>query len=115
MSDPVRYFFDQHMPSAVARGLTRRGVDVLTAQDAGRCSLPDEDHVRFATASGRVIVTFDTDYLVLAAGCLANGEPFSGIVWCPEQKYSYGELISELHTLHGVFTAADMLNHVEYL
>ena len=46
-------------------GLRRRGIDVLTAQDAGRCGTPDPDQLTFAAAEGRVLVTFDTDFLAL--------------------------------------------------
>jgi hypothetical protein len=115
VDDPVRFFFDQHMPAGISRGLLRRGVDVLTAQAAGRCGLPDDQQFRFATSVGRVIVTFDTDYLALAAAALTAGESFAGVAWCPEKKYGYGELIQQLMSVHGVFTPDDMQNHVEYL
>ncbi len=49
---------DQHFPGPVSRALARRGVDVLTAQEADRCGLPDTDQLTFATANGRVLVTF---------------------------------------------------------
>jgi hypothetical protein len=32
---------DQHYVGPVSRALVRHGIDVLTAQDAGRCGLPD--------------------------------------------------------------------------
>ena len=49
MAEPVRYYFDQHYPSAVAKALRHRGINVLTAQEAGRCSarrhrlVPDDE------------------------------------------------------------------------
>jgi hypothetical protein len=52
---------DQHVPAAVTRGLRERGVDVLTAQDAGRCGVADAERLQFATADQRVMVTFDPD------------------------------------------------------
>jgi hypothetical protein len=39
----------------------------------------------------------------------------SGIVWCPATKYGIGELVKLLVLLHGVVTAGEMHNHVEYL
>ena len=65
MAEPIQLFFDQHYPSAVSRALRQRGIDVLTAQGAGRCGLPDPDQLQFATANERVMVTFDSDYLAL--------------------------------------------------
>lgn len=62
MAEPIRFFFDQHIWASVAQGLRRQGIDVLTAQDAGRCGLPDPDQLAFATAEDRVMVSFDPDY-----------------------------------------------------
>jgi predicted nuclease of predicted toxin-antitoxin system len=56
---------DQHFPVAVTDGLRRLGIDVLTTQDAGRCGLPDADQLAFAATEGRVMVTFDSDFLAL--------------------------------------------------
>jgi predicted nuclease of predicted toxin-antitoxin system len=109
--EPIRFYFDQHMQGALVRGLRLRGLDVLTAQDAGRCGLADPDQLAFATADGRVMVTFDTDYLALHQ----TGTPHNGIIWCPATKHSVGELIRLLRRLHGVMDRDSMLNHVEYL
>jgi len=117
VADPVSFFFDQHMPSAAADGLRRHGADVLTAHEAGRCGLPDEKQIRFATAADRVVVTHDEDYLVWAADFLGRGEAFAGIVYCDLDKYLKrpGRLTRDLVTLYGVFTTDDMRDHVEYL
>jgi predicted nuclease of predicted toxin-antitoxin system len=111
VADPIRFFFDQHVPSAVARGLRQHGIDVLTAQDAGRCGFSDPDQLAFATAQGRVLMTFDTDFLTLAAG----GVTHAGIAWCPAVKYTVGQLIDALLLLHGVLDRDVMHDHVEYL
>src|SRR5262245_42615306 len=99
------------MSHALTSGLRARGIDVLTALETGRCGLPDADQLAFATAEGRVMVSFDTDYLALHG----TGVPHAGIAWCPETKYSVGRLIDALALVHFVLTADDMLNHVEYL
>ena len=44
MAEPVRFYLDQHIASLVANGLRQRGVDVLTADEADRCGLPDADY-----------------------------------------------------------------------
>jgi len=111
MAEPIRFYFDQHVPAPVTQGLRHRGIDVLTAQDAGRCGLPDSDQLQFALAEGRVLMTFDPDFLALAAG----GAQHAGVAWCPATKYTIGQLISALLLLHGVLDRAAMLNPVEYL
>jgi hypothetical protein len=102
---------DQHIPGPASKGLRRHGIDILTAQDASRCSVPDPDLLAFATAEERVLVTFDSDFLALHQ----SGVSHMGIAWCPEQKYSIGELIQALLLVHGVLDRDAMRNHVEYL
>jgi predicted nuclease of predicted toxin-antitoxin system len=117
VAEPIRYYFDEHMPNAAATGLRTRGIDVLTAAECGRLTLPDDDHLRFATAERRVVVTHDEDFLTLAADFLTRGEPFGGIAFCLPTRYqgNVGRLLRALVVLHGRLTADDMLNHVEYL
>lgn len=117
MIDPIRYFFDEHLPNGAAAGLRARGIDVLTAGEAGRLTYPDDEQLRFATANGRVMTTHDADYLTLASEFLANGEPFAGVAYCLPKKYQgdVGRLVHALISLHARLTATDMLNHVEYL
>jgi hypothetical protein len=102
---------DQHVPAAVTQGLRQRGVDVRTTQDAGRCGSPDADQLQFATADARVMVTFDPDYLALHA----SGLPHAGVAWCPERKYSIGQILNALLLVHAVLDRDDMRNHAEYL
>jgi predicted nuclease of predicted toxin-antitoxin system len=111
LAEPIRYFMDEHYPAPVTQGLRRLGIDVLTAQDAGRTGLPDPDQLAFATAENRVLVTFDSDYLALHH----SGIDHAGIAWCREQKYAVGMLIQLLQLLHGVSDRDQMRNRVEYL
>jgi hypothetical protein len=111
VADPIRFFFDQHIPLAVTHGLRQRGIDVLTAQETDRCGLPDPEQLAFATVEERVVVTFDTDFLALHQ----SGVPHAGIAWCPARKNTIGQLVHALVLLHGVLTRADMRSHVEYL
>lgn len=50
MAEPIRFYFDQHMPPGVADGLRLQRVDVLTAHHAGRCGFDDPEQLQFATA-----------------------------------------------------------------
>ena len=112
MAEAIRFFFDQHIPQAVANGLKQRGVELHTAQETGRCGLPDLDQLTFATAQGFTMVTFDADFLALDA----SGVSHAGIVWCPVTKYSIGQLIQALLLVHRRGeSAGDAGTHVEFL
>jgi len=53
MAEKTRYYADEHVPKAVARGLRRRGVDVLTAAEAAMLGATDQEHLQFAARGGR--------------------------------------------------------------
>ncbi len=113
MADPIRYYFDQHIHGAIPGGLRQHGIEVLTAQEAGRCGLADPDQLAFATVQDRVMVTHDTDDLVLAASGVAH----AGIAFSDATKYqlAVGQLIQMLVLLHAVVGRDQMRNRVEYL
>jgi predicted nuclease of predicted toxin-antitoxin system len=111
VAERLRFFFDQHIPYAVAQGLRRRAVDVVTAQEADRCELADREQLNWARDNERVLVTFDDDFLAIAAG----GAPHAGIAYCSASKYSIGELIYALLLLHDALSFEDMHDHIEFL
>ena len=67
MSKAVRFYLDEHVGHAIAKGLRRRSIDVLTLREASMLGASDEEHIAFARRQGRVIVTYDDDFLRLAA------------------------------------------------
>jgi predicted nuclease of predicted toxin-antitoxin system len=107
----IKFYFDEHVPQAIADGLRRRGVDVLTVQAAGRGGAPDDEQLSFASQQGRVMVTMDSDYLILAA----QGDSHAGIAYAKPGTRSISQLIQKLKLIHDVLTPAEMENHVEYL
>jgi hypothetical protein len=83
---------------------------VLTVQEARRSGLSDREQLSFALSEQRVMVTMDSDFLMLTS----EGVPHAGIVYVNPQR-SVGELIGSLMLVYDVLTSADMTNHVEYL
>jgi len=109
--EEIRFLFDEQFPAAVVAGLKQRGIDALTVQEAKRAGLSDLEQLQFAAANERILVTFDTDFLRIAA----QGIRHAGIIWCPARKYSIGDLIRRLVLIHAVLIREDMHNQVEYL
>jgi predicted nuclease of predicted toxin-antitoxin system len=62
----VQFYFDVHVYGPAYEQLLARGVDVLRVQDDGRAEVADPDLLDRATELGRVIVTFDDDFLAEA-------------------------------------------------
>jgi predicted nuclease of predicted toxin-antitoxin system len=75
------FYFDEQVHGVLARTLARRGVDVLTAQQDHHGA--EEDVVVFERAIdlGRVLVSSDYDMLAIAAGYLAAGKEFTGLLF----------------------------------
>jgi predicted nuclease of predicted toxin-antitoxin system len=109
MSD-VRYYFDEHIARAVARGLLQRGVDAILARDVGMMDAADEDHLAYATRENRVVYTNDQDFLRLHA----KGIPHAGIAFSA-QGLPIGEVIERLYEIHVVLTAEEMHDKLRYL
>lgn len=110
MSSPVKFYFDEHIATAIAKGVRRRGIDVVTVAEAGKLEASDEEHLAFAHQQQRVIVTHDVDFLRLAAA--ASDHP--GIVYSPQGR-SIGEMVRNLTLIGQVLTTQEMHGHIEFI
>ena len=110
MAESSKYSRDKHVPRAVTEGLRRRGVDVLTAREAGMLRARDEPHLAFAVREGRVIFSQDADFLRLHAA----GRPHAGIVYAP-QGTPIGAIVRRLMLIYDLLSPEDMASHVEFL
>lgn len=48
MNEVIKFYTDEHVGKAIAKGLRLRGIDVLTCQEADMISATDEEHLEFA-------------------------------------------------------------------
>ncbi len=110
MAEAVRFYLDEHVPRAVAVGLRRRGVDVLTVHEAGMEGAEDERHLAFALQEGRVILTQDVDFLRFQA----SGRRHAGIAYASQQT-PIGVILRGLMLIHDALTADEMADRVEFL
>ena len=104
------------MDGDVVRGLRSRGVDVVTAADAGMIRRRDEDHLRLATVQGRALYSFNVrDFHEIHTAWAASGHNHCGIVLTKQQRYSSGDQIRLLLRLIGSLSAETMRNREEFL
>jgi len=76
----------------------------------------DEEHLETATASGRVLYSFNVaDYCILHQTWISQRRPHAGIVVAQQQRYSTGEQLRRLMRLIGGLTEEEMRNRVEFL
>lgn len=111
MPEAIRFHLDEDIDPAIAHGLRRHGIDVTLASDAGLLGATDEEHLAFAHAARRVLVTHDDDYLVLHR----QGLPHAGIAYCHPAALGIGDILRGLLLIWGVMVPEEMQNHVEFL
>lgn len=66
MSD-IRFLLDVHVHNAIAKGLRRRGIEVLTCQEAQLNIASDDAIVQFALLNDWVIFSQDSDFLKICS------------------------------------------------
>lgn len=111
----IGFYLDVHVPRPITRGLRRRGVDVLTAQEDGTATWDDDDLLDRATELKRILFSQDEDLLVEAARRQRQAIAFSGVIYAPQLALSIGRFIDELELLAKAGSPDDFLNTVQYL
>ncbi len=107
----IRFHLDQHVAGRLANALKRRGIDVTATAAAGLQDASDDEHIAFALAQNRVIVTQDRDFLVRHS----EGARHAGICYCHQQTRTTSELLDILVLMNECFESEDMHGQVEYL
>ena len=106
----IRLYMDEHIHPAVVAALRARGVDVLTAQEAGLLSTPDLRHLEFASQQRRVLYSLDADFTRLHAA----GNRHAGIVFA-SRRTPIGQQIRSLLRIYQVLSQEDMADHLEFI
>ena len=100
----------------LAPALRARGVDVVTAREAGLTGAVDDAILAHAAQDGRAVYTFNAgDFCRLHNEYLQNGLDHAGIIVVPRQRYSVGEQLRRLFQLINAKSAEDMRDHLEFL
>lgn len=107
-------YLDEHLSPLLARMLRDRGIDCLTAIEAGNLGQSDEAQLTYATSQGRVLLTFDReDFLALATQWAERGRPHAGLIL--SRQGSASELLRPLLHLIALRGEEDLHNHILWL
>jgi predicted nuclease of predicted toxin-antitoxin system len=79
----VKFYTDEHIAKAVVKGLRARGIDAVTSAEAKMLASSDEQQLAFARQEGRVIVTYDNDFLKLHTDGIAHAGIAFASTPCP--------------------------------
>lgn len=115
MANPIRLYLDEDAQQlTLVRALRARQIDVLTVNEAGLTSLPDGEQLAYASASGRVIFTFNRgDFVRLHKLYLQMGQSHTGII--VSDQLQMGVIIPRLLKLLAGRSAEEMVNWLEFL
>jgi len=108
-------YMDVHVPLPITRGLRRRGVDVLTAQDDNAQRLRDPQLLDRATGLGRLLFSEDSDLVAEAVRRQREGVPFATVIYARQLDVSIGRCIADLEALSKAAGPEDAQGQVIFL
>lgn len=111
----LAFYMDVHVPGSITNGLRLRSIDILTAQEDGFDDAPDDELLNRATAMGRVLVTYDHDFLIETHERQLAGINFAGIIFSHQEQVELGRWIDEMELIAVCFKPDEIRNRVEYL
>lgn len=107
----LRFYLDENVPVQIASQLKSRGIDAVTVRDLDLLGEEDVNHLQKATQQDRVLCTYDSDFLDIAA----SGIQHTGIVFGQQDNHYIGTWVNWLTLMHAVLTSEEMKNRIEFL
>lgn len=92
-------YTDHHVRSAIVKGLRRRGIDILTAQEDGRADHADEAILARVCELNRIIFTQDADFLAIAHRWQRAGHHFPGVIYAHQLHATVGRIVADLQLI----------------
>jgi hypothetical protein len=110
------YLDEDAMEEDLVAALRSRGIDVLTASDAGYVQRPDEEHLALATERECVLYSFNvSDFRRLHKQWLGAGREHAGMILAQQQRFSVGEQMRRILRIRGEYSKWSMRNRAEFL
>src|SRR5690349_1511370 len=89
-------YMDENVEGQIVRGLRRRRIDVVTAEEDGWAARLDPDVLDRAGELGRVAFSRDQDFLREAVRRQRCGETFVGVIYAHQTRVSIGRCVEDL-------------------
>jgi hypothetical protein len=113
----LRLYMDEDgLDHALAVALRARGVDVLTALEAGMIERDDDLRLDYATAEGRVLYSYNiSDYCRIHARYMQVSKEHAGIILAQQRQFSIGEQMRRLLNLIAARPPEEMRHRLKFL
>ena len=80
----MKFYLDEDVSPKIAERLRKKGIDAVSAIEAGNIQLSDREQLACAARNGRCLVTRNVrHFIVLAQEAIRRHEPHAGIILCP--------------------------------
>lgn len=110
--NPIKFYFDEHIPHRVARQLRTRGIEVILAAEIGMISKDDDmEHLPTATEMGAVVFTHDHPF----AGRTANRTDHAGLICWTGGETDIGGMVKALSQFAERYSADEVAGQVFWL
>lgn len=110
------YIDEDSMRRALVSALRARGVDVVTALEAGLAGRADDVQLDYATAEGRVLYSYNiSDFCRLHSAYLSAAKAHAGIIMAQQRQFSIGEQMRRLLRLVAARAPEAMQCQLEFL
>jgi predicted nuclease of predicted toxin-antitoxin system len=113
----LRLLADEHVPSALVRGLASRqpDLDIVRVQDVGLRTRDDETLLDWGARNGRVLLSEDRRTLAgFANGRIAGGRPFAGLILY-DLATSTDRLIEDILIVANACSPDDLATQIFYV
>jgi hypothetical protein len=111
----IKIYMDVHINMAITRGLRKRAVDVLTAQEDRADTLSDPELLDRATLLDRALFTHDVDFLIEATRRQGAGQTFAGVIFARHGAIGIGVCIDELELIAKAEDPTNLANRVTFI
>lgn len=111
----IALYMDENVQGQIVRGLRRRGVDVLTAEEDGWNEQLDSEVLDRAGELSRVAFSRDQDFLRVAVRRQRSGEAFAGVIYAHQVRVSIGRCVTDLELLAQAGFLEDFADTIYYL
>jgi len=79
----MKLYLDEDLSPQIAERLRKRGIDVVSAFEAGNAQLSDREQLAYAAQVGRCLVTrIVGHFVILAREAVRREQPYAGIILC---------------------------------
>lgn len=108
-------YADENIEEAIIQGLRRREIKVISSREEGFIGKDDEFHLQRAKQIGAVVLTHDTDFLLIAHRWRSVKREHHGILYAHPQRLSVGDCIRKIELVVQILTDEELKNHIEFL